>query len=133
MTTERLSTEKTTLGFFGAMCGVLVSQIPELRLGETYNLLQASGSLLAVVTLVTATTYIRRGLGKTSTEWVLFSVILFIGALVLLMIPEIYSALEGGIDAMPIERLRSASLKILLLVFLGIWSAFSFFDKGEPV
>lgn len=133
MSAEKISTEKTTLGFFGALCGVMLSQVPELRLGPGYSLWPAASCLTSILVLVVSMTYIRRGMNKTTSGWTLVSVAALITACVLLGWPEISMAFELGKGNIPDQYMQSASLKILVIGYLVIWTVFSYFDSGEPV
>lgn len=130
---ERITTEKQTLAFFGALCGAMIAQVPELRMGASFGFWPAFMTLASIVAMVLFTNQIRRGLGKTFTVRTLFAVISVLASIALLMLPEMGAiSSANGLSVNP-SIPQSLLLKILIISYLIVWSVISYLDSEEPV
>ncbi len=126
---EKLTTEKQTLGFFGALCGVMISQLPELRLGAEFSFGSASLTLGAIMALVLTVSFIRRGLSEISNGWMIVCLIAFLLAALCLARSEVSEILISGITGLTPESMQTLLLKFLLMLYLVSWSALAHFDR----
>lgn len=126
---ERLSTEKQTLGFFGALTGVMISQLPEFRLGENFTIISAGFSMIAIMALVLSTGFIRRGLGEVTNIWMIICVLGFFSAVIFLSRSELSYIYSHGIESASSVYKQSLSLKMLIVGYLVGWAALTHLDK----
>lgn len=126
---EKLSTEKQTLGFFGALCGVMVSQLPELRLNEAFSFGGAAVTLAAIMALVLTVSFIRRGLDSVSGLWMVLSCLSFLAASVCFARNELTAIVNTGLPGLDGSDLQTLLLKSLLILYLVAWSTLSHLDR----
>jgi uncharacterized protein YqgC (DUF456 family) len=127
---DRLTTEKQTLGFFGALCGVMVSQLPELRAELGLDLASALGAVGCITGLILSLTYIRRSIGQSFNVLVLLALMCFAFCGLALMWRELSQAAMSGVSSLTAMETSYLVLKVVIIVYMVSWSIMAYID-GE--